>query len=80
MFTESNNKTPFSKLRFDFDALVNPLGGGGGASRVEVDHLRFGMPVDPLLDETLRCAPPMPRHLVDRLHQLIDELPEDTAV
>lgn len=80
MFTDSNNKTPFSKLRFDVESLVSPLSSGGGAARFESERMRFGMPADPLLDEALRQAPPVSREFINRLHQLVDELPEDTAV
>lgn len=80
MFTDFNNKSPFSRLRFDVESLASPLGGGGGLPSVERDdRLRFGMPADSMMDESLRYTPPVPRGYVDRLHMLVDELAEDTA-
>lgn len=79
MFTHPHSKSPFSKLRFDVDSLVNPLAGGGGAASVERGSLRFGLPADPLMDDVLRNSPPVPRDFVSRLHLLVDELTEDTA-
>ncbi len=91
MFTEPNNKTPFGRLRFDVDSLVSPLGGddprsaggplssGGAVADGEGNGRRFGMPADPLLDDFLKYSPTVPLAFADRLHQLIDELPEDTV-
>lgn len=79
MFIDFNNKSPFSKLRFDVQSLEGPLGTGGGATRVERDGLRFGLPADPLLDEALKRTPAAPSGYANRLHQLVDELAEDTA-
>lgn len=78
MFTQSDFQTPFSRLRFDVDSLTTPLGGGRGARQEqECEGRRFGLPADPLLDDSLRFTPLLPTGLADRLHQLVDELPED---
>jgi hypothetical protein len=80
MFSESNSKTPFCKLRFDVESLISPLGSGGGVARTEGENMRFGMPADPLLDHVLQYAPAMPCGYIGRLHSLVDDLPEDAAV
>lgn len=78
MFTKSDFETPFSRLRFDVDSLTTPLGGGGG-TRQQFEGQRFGLPADSLLDDSLRFAPPTPVGLFDRLHDLVDHLPEDSG-
>lgn len=79
MFSPSDTHSPFSKSRFDVDSLVSPLGGGGGAGRLETEPRRFAMPVDPLLDELVSAAPVLPAGLESRLHQLVDDLADGSA-
>ena len=79
MFTESSAKSPFAKLRFDVDSLVAPLGGAAGAAHEEQNGLRFGLPADPLMDEVLKSSPVVPAGFMERLHQVVDDLSEDTA-
>lgn len=75
----TNPNTPFARLRFDVDSLWPNLS-GGEVVRPGEQGMRLGLPADLLLDDALRIGPLVPRGVVERLHALVDELAEDTAV